>query len=107
MKKYLIIPFILIPFLLFSQTKEPINKNTFSITGKILDAKTREFLPYVNIICKNNNNNILSGGITNNKGTFSIVDLPLDSVFVDIQFIGYKTLTKSVLPTKENRETYI
>ena len=104
MKKYLIIPFILIPFLLFSQTKEPINKNTFSITGKILDAKTKEFLPYVNIICKNNKNNILSGGITNNKGTFFIVDLPLDSVFVDIQFIGYKTLTKSILPTKENQE---
>ena len=102
MRKYLIILFILLSISLFSQTKESIKKNIVSITGKVLDVKTEQFLPYVNIICRNNKNIILTGGITNNKGTFSVLNLPLDSIFIDIQFIGYKTVTKKISPTKEN-----
>jgi hypothetical protein len=104
MKKYVIIPFILLSISILSQTKEPLKNNTVTITGKILDFKTKQTLPYVNISCKNSKNDILSGGITTNKGTFSVVNLPIDSIFIDIQFIGYKTLTSSVLPTKENRK---
>lgn len=104
MKKYLITPFILLSISILSQTKEPLKDRTVSITGKILDFKTKQILPYVNISCKNSKNNLLSGGITNDKGTFSVVNLPIDSIFIDIQFIGYKILTKSVLPTKEIRE---
>lgn len=73
-----------------------------NINGKIIDSKTNQALPYVNIVCKNSAKEIISGGITNNNGNFSITKLPLQKTFLEIQFIGYKTVFKELVLTKEN-----
>jgi hypothetical protein len=46
MKKYLITSFILFSISILSQTKEPLKDSTVSITGKILDFKTKQILEH-------------------------------------------------------------
>ena len=62
-----------------------------SITGKIIDSQTQETLPYVNVIVKNSAQEIITGGITQDDGTFSIKKIALGKNTIEIQFIGYKT----------------
>ena len=75
--------------------KEDVKKIGF-ISGKIVDFTTKKNLPYVNIICKNKLGVIVNGGITNAKGVFSIHNLPLETIFIDIQYIGFKTIHKEI-----------
>lgn len=73
-----------------------------SIQGKVIDKKTQEALPYVNIIVKNENK-ICSGGITSDNGTFTIKNLELKNYSVEIQFIGYTTISKLVTLSQNNK----
>ena len=65
-------------------------QNQGSITGKVIDNTTKEALPYVSIVVKENGT-VIGGGITEDNGTFTVKNIPLKSVAVEIQFMGYKT----------------
>ncbi|MEP5338525.1 MAG: outer membrane beta-barrel family protein [Algibacter sp.] len=67
-----------------------------SISGKVLDAKSNQPLPYVNIIIKDTDNKTLTGGITLDDGTFKIDKIAEGKVSVHIQYIGYKTYIKQI-----------
>lgn len=67
-----------------------------SISGRIMDAERNEPLPYVNIVIKNEANKIITGGFTNDDGTFKIEKINEGIVIVEIKFIGYKTILKAV-----------
>ncbi|MBA6155256.1 TonB-dependent receptor [Tenacibaculum sp. S7007] len=73
------------------------------VSGKVIDQATKEPLPYVNIIIKDTANKILTGGITNDNGTFSIKNIPEGNNLVEIQFIGYKTVTKPIAINNKRR----
>ena len=88
MKFSLYLLFLLSSFGLFAQ-------NSGSISGKVTDQKTNEPLPYVTIAVKNNDATV-TGGITNEKGEFEINKLTLQKYIVEIQFIGYTTITKEI-----------
>lgn len=75
---------------------------TGKVSGVVFDATTQETLPYVNIVVKNDKNEILTGGVTDNKGVFEIKKIPLGDNTVEIQFIGYKTVSKQVKFTEES-----
>jgi outer membrane receptor protein involved in Fe transport len=77
--------------LLFGSIMTMAAQNPGSISGKIIDSKTKETLPYVNIIIKDNAT-VAGGGITEDNGTFIVKNLPLKSYAVEIQFMGYKTV---------------
>lgn len=66
------------------------------LTGTILDKKNNHPLPFVTITCKNTSNKILTGSISDEKGSFKIEKLPKDSLLLTFQFIGYKTLEKRI-----------
>ncbi|MFD2601148.1 TonB-dependent receptor domain-containing protein [Flavobacterium suzhouense] len=66
-------------------------QNTGTISGKIIDSKTKEALPYVSIVLKENGT-VTGGGISEENGTFTIKSLPLKNYAVEIQFMGYKTV---------------
>ncbi|VXB52085.1 TonB-dependent receptor [Flavobacterium sp. 9AF] len=66
-----------------------------NITGKVVDQKTNEPLPYVTIVLKSNDV-VVTGGITNELGIFEINKLVPQKYTLEIQFIGYKTITKQV-----------
>tara|TARA_R110000868_G_scaffold1389_20_gene10815 strand:+ start:13418 stop:15901 length:2484 start_codon:yes stop_codon:yes gene_type:complete len=76
---------------------QPLNNTpkTGSISGKIIDASLNEPLPYVNIVIKNELNDILTGGISLDDGTFNISKIPEGNVLITIQYIGFKTVTKT------------
>ncbi len=105
MKKYLFIYIFLLSFTIFGQTNQKQKELIGSVVGKVLDKNTKQALPYVNIVCKNNKNEIIAGSISNNKGVFTVQKLVLDSIFIDIQFIGYKTLTKKIALSKQNTKS--
>lgn len=67
-----------------------------SVSGTVIDAGLNEPLPYVNVIIKNAANETVTGGITSDKGTFTIDKIPEGKISVVIQYIGYKTVTKTV-----------
>ena len=70
-------------------------QNSGSIKGKVVDKKTNESLPYVNIILKDNDK-IVTGGVTTEDGNFAINKLGLQKYTVEIQFIGYTTVVKNI-----------
>lgn len=70
-------------------------QNSGSIKGKVIDKKTNEPLPYVNLILKDNGK-IVTGGVTTEDGNFAINKLGLQKYTVEIQFIGYTTVVKNI-----------
>ena len=101
--KLTLICFIATLFSLQAQTsvKPILSENNGTISGKVIDKKTSEPLPYVNIVVKENNK-VITGGITSDKGTFQIKNLALKDYVVEIQFIGYKTISKSAKLTENS-----
>jgi outer membrane receptor protein involved in Fe transport len=97
MKKLIPIVFIFLSLSFYAKNKKKVIKNIGVFTGKIIDSKTKKGLPYVNIICKDHKNTIFSGGITDTQGNFIIEQLPLKTIFIEIQFIGYKTIKKTII----------
>ncbi|MDD7885219.1 outer membrane beta-barrel family protein [Flavivirga sp. 57AJ16] len=75
---------------------------TGTISGKVLDAKLNQPLPYVNIIIKNTKGKILTGGISLDDGTFKIEKVTEGDVVISIQYIGYKTYNKEITIGKGN-----
>lgn len=75
--------------------------NTGSISGKVIDKKTGEALPFVNIVIQENNK-FIAGGITSDKGFFQIKKLELKKYTVEIQFMGYKTISQTATLTTNN-----
>lgn len=67
-----------------------------SISGKVLDASLNQPLPYVNILVTDLQGQTITGGITNDDGTFKIEKIPEGEVKVMIQYIGYKTISRTV-----------
>lgn len=79
-------------------------ENNGNVSGRIIDAKIQEPLPYVNIIVKDQSNNIVTGGISRDDGTFDIGKLPLGLMKVEITYIGYKTVVKDITIEKGKRK---
>ncbi len=75
-----------------------------SISGKVYDATLNEPLPYVNIVIKNSEGEIVTGGITLEDGTFKITKIPEGNITVTIQYIGYKPVVKELTINNKNRK---
>lgn len=88
MRRLLLALIILTPILSFSQKN---TTPTFTITGKIIDAVSKKPLEDATIIFKSiDSNHIKFGGITNQKGNFSI-DVEKETYNVSVEFISYET----------------
>jgi outer membrane receptor protein involved in Fe transport len=75
--------------------KKNIPKNG-SVTGKVIDANTKEPIPYASIVIKDMIGNTITGGITNDTGNFEVKKIPEGKNSVEVQFIGYTTFLKEV-----------
>jgi outer membrane receptor protein involved in Fe transport len=88
MRRIFLLLIILTPILNFSQEKA---NPTYSISGKIIDANSKKPLEYATIVFKSlDSNQIKFGGITNQRGNFSI-EVEKGSYNVTVEFISYKT----------------
>lgn len=85
MKKYFV--FILLSFLsIYSFSQDIESETSLSISGKLLDSYTGDFLPYAHIYNVSQKN----GTITDNYGFFKLKINEQDTL--NISFVGYKTL---------------
>ena len=67
-----------------------------SISGKVVDAKSQQPIPYATIVIKDTANKTVTGGITDDKGSFEIKKIPEGKNIVEVQFIGYQVFKKEV-----------
>lgn len=78
------------------------NGNQGVINGKVIDKNTKQPVPYVNIAVMEDNK-IITGGLTQENGNFTIKGLALKKYTVEIQFIGYKKITQEVTLSESNK----
>ncbi len=102
MKKILFLCSLIFSLTASAQIPSNDNPKTGVISGKVVDATSNEALPYVSIIVKDASNETKTGGITDDKGNFTIKQIPEGENTVEIQFIGYKTETKKVTISRTN-----
>lgn len=84
MKKYLS---ILVAVLSISAT---LAQKTVTISGTVLENETNIPLEYATITFKTNSNTIVTGGITDTKGQFSI-EVEQGTYTISVEYISYKT----------------
>ncbi|NRD20615.1 TonB-dependent receptor [Winogradskyella eckloniae] len=96
MKSIVLCCALLFSFLASAQPNSNADIRNGSIYGRVIDAELNEPLPYVNIVIKDQTNKIITGGITNEDGTFEIENIPEGTIKVSIQFVGFKTIDKSI-----------
>ena len=84
---------------IFLSTFSILNSQNFgNITGKIIDASTREVIPYVNVLVVGTN----IGTVSNENGEFNINNVPLGYVSIQVSYLGYlTTFSENYLVTKE------
>ena len=75
--------------------KDKLPKNG-SVSGKVVDAKTQEPIPYATIVIKDMAGKTVTGGITDELGVFEIKKIPEGKNIVEVQFIGYQTVQKEI-----------
>ncbi|MFP9115559.1 TonB-dependent receptor domain-containing protein [Flavobacterium sp. RHBU_3] len=63
-----------------------------SISGKITDKTSKQPLPYVSVVVKDNGATVASD-VATEDGNFNIKNLPVKTYTVEIVFMGYKTQT--------------
>src|SRR5690625_956753 len=66
------------------------------VYGSVIDGELKDPIPYATVIINGANGNLLSGGITEEDGTFSINKIPYGTYTVKIQFMGYKTFSTEI-----------
>lgn len=86
MKKItIIILLIILPFSLWAQALG-------SISGRVTDKRTGEFLPGVNVIIES----LHLGTVTNNQGEFILKKIPAGKYSLSVSFIGYYTFERQI-----------
>ncbi|WCO00955.1 outer membrane beta-barrel family protein [Psychroserpens ponticola] len=102
MKKITLLCMLLLSTLAYANPTENIKAREGTISGRVIDASLNEPLPYVNVIITDSENNTITGGITQDDGTFEIEKIPEGTVTLSVQYIGFKTTTKTLLIGKGN-----
>lgn len=72
------------------------------ITGQVIDDALDAPLPYVNVVVKNVQGEIVTGGITDEDGNFKIEKIPEGKYTVTIQYIGFKDENREVDISRRN-----
>ncbi|WP_435577437.1 carboxypeptidase-like regulatory domain-containing protein [Gilvibacter sp.] len=75
-----------------------------TISGVVYDKNLQEPIPYVTVAIMDMNDQVITGGITDDNGQFEIKDIPVGKVKVDIQYIGYKNYVKQIEISRSNRK---
>ncbi len=102
MKQIILLFSLIFTQTIFAQLPSDIIPKTGVVSGKVIDETTKLPLPYVSIVIKDLGDKIITGGITNEDGEFTIKQIPEGESDVTIQYIGYKTVSKKITVTRSN-----
>ncbi|TPV35770.1 TonB-dependent receptor [Paucihalobacter ruber] len=75
---------------------KPASDGKGSVEGIVIDASHQVPLAYVTVVIENTLGEILTGGITDDKGYFKVNSLQEGNYRVKIQYIGFKTYQKDI-----------
>lgn len=110
MKRYLnnrtilLLIFVLCSAALFAQKgNAPKTSSNGRIYGKVLDAKTKESVPFASVIILKNDS-LIAGNLTRTNGEFNIENLPFGKFNLKVKSIGYKTYQQFISITAQNEE---
>ncbi|WP_097047513.1 outer membrane beta-barrel family protein [Flagellimonas pacifica] len=79
-----------------------------SISGIVVDNSLNQPVAYAAIVVKSEDGSeTITGGITNEDGSFEVKKLPEGSFILEVQFIGYKTHSQKLVITKKNRKVNV
>ena len=69
-----------------------------TVSGTVLDKNTSSPLPYVSIAVINpaKDSSVINGGITDDKGRFSIKNIAFGKYILKFSFVGYKDVSKNI-----------
>lgn len=67
------------------------------VKGNLLDQSTKQPIGYATVSIRNLENKLIAGVITSEKGDFIVDSIPMGNYTIQFQFIGYKTLSKSLV----------
>ncbi|WP_341221202.1 TonB-dependent receptor domain-containing protein [Polaribacter atrinae] len=81
--------------------QKPSNES-ISITGKVVDANTNQPLEYATVVLKNTKTQTVSGGITDQTGSFNIKN-PIGTYEISVEFISFKTIKYPVQEISSNK----
>ncbi|WP_233897087.1 TonB-dependent receptor [Tenacibaculum piscium] len=79
------------------------NQNKGVVSGKIIDANTREAIPFVNILVYGTS----IGSASDENGTFTIANIPLGYNKLQISFIGYETFISDEYLVTNGKTTFL
>jgi len=88
-----------------AQTSAPESAIVFNqgnITGKVIDKRNNEALPYASVTVKQDGK-VISGGITKDNGSFTVDNLPLKTLTIEVVFMGYKKYETTVTLTSDTK----
>lgn len=74
--------------------------NPGSVSGKVIDKNSKQPIPYVNISIKKADK-LITGGITDDNGNFTVKNIALDTYTVELLFMGYKKQTLTINLTSD------
>lgn len=89
---YLLTLFLLLTLSARSEAGNPVPDNNNSLSGKVLDADTRQPLIGATVFFPD----LKVGGVTGPDGAYQVKFLPKGTLLVEVRYIGYKTFTESV-----------
>lgn len=97
MKKFTLLLVLLFSISVVAQKEK---RKQVNVSGKIIEAATKQPLEYATLVLTHAKNNRVFGGVTNANGQFS-AQVPKGIYNIKIEFIGFKTKT---LPQKKITE---
>ena len=90
MKNTLTVIILFISFLVKAQ-------ETITITGKIIDQKTQETLPFVSVsVTDEAINTLVTGTISDDNGRFEIKNLKVGKYIINITYLGFETVQRRI-----------
>ncbi|AXG70191.1 outer membrane protein beta-barrel family protein [Kordia sp. SMS9] len=99
MKKLFSLCMLMLSIGLYAQNPVP---KIGTVQGKVMDATSGEAIPYATIVIKSKaDSKVLTGAISDDNGNFKIEKVPAGALIIDIQFIGYETVSKEVTITND------
>ena len=73
-----------------------------NITGKVIDKRNNEALPYASVTVKEEGK-VISGGITKDNGSFNVDNLPLKTLNIEVVFMGYKKYETTITLSADSK----
>ncbi|RKS53834.1 outer membrane receptor protein involved in Fe transport [Gillisia mitskevichiae] len=73
------------------------------ISGMVVDKDLGDPIPYATVLINNAEGKLVSGNSSQDDGSFIIKDIPEGTYTLQVQFIGYKTYSKSIEISSGNK----